>query len=293
MYNDSKFQLGLFFFSRKLDFHFWFSLNLLLIIKKEPCRLSSQTWQADMLLTGFPSINVQIYNKMTNNEEYLKCLEEIKGMDPKAVKRPSENVRGFLGKCQVYYTEGTKDIDKLKKAGLKEAVLESIKTYTKGLSTAEAHWLDVYKRKKDAMEEWSSNLDDSYELKEELLNDLSFAFRKEPGLLARVEMLREGNTHDDMIQDLKEIAITGRKHLDLLGAIGVSSDKLDQAEELYNKLFELKALATGEKNEVHPALLVRNQIYTLLADVVKELKEVVRYVFWRDTDNLNRYLMER
>ncbi|WP_289055255.1 hypothetical protein [Carboxylicivirga marina] len=230
---------------------------------------------------------------MTINEAYAQCLEDIKTLDPKKTKRPSENVRSYLGKCQVVYTEGMKDVEKLKKAGLDEAVLHSIKTYVQGLSTAEAHWLDVYKRKRDAMEEWSSSLDDAYEFKDELINDLAFAFRKHPELLSRVDMLREGTSHDDMIQDFKEIAVTGRKYPELLTGIGVEANKLDAAEEMYKHLFNLKALATGERNEVHPSLQIRNQIYTLLSEAHKEVKETVRYVFWRDTDNLNRYLMER
>lgn len=230
---------------------------------------------------------------MTNNEAYLKSVEDAKDLDPRTCKRPTESVRGYLGKCQVMYTECKKDIEALKAVGLDETKVDLIRIYTLGLSIAEANWMDVYRQKRDAMEKWSSSLADSYEFKEVMINDFSFAFRKHPELLTRIEMLRDGSTHDDMIQDLREISVTGRKHVDLLTAIGFDTTKLDEAEAMYTRLFELKALATGEKNEVHPSLNIRNQIYTLLYDIMQDVKDYVRYVYWRDLDNLNRFLIEK
>ncbi len=179
----------------------------------------------------------------------------------------------------------------LKSKGLSEAIVKSIPTYCLALSQSQGYWMDVFKERTDASEEWAGVVDGAYLLRDELTNDFSYAFRKDDELMARVALIKEGSTHGDMIQDLNELAVTGKKNLNLLNAVGVQEEKLDKAAEMSAYLLRLRTKADEGRSGTHPNLLIRNQIFMLLNNAINEVRDCARYAFWRNEEKLNRYFL--
>lgn len=95
-----------------------------------------------------------------------------------------------------------------------------------------------------------------------------------------------------MIQDLSDLHYIGQKNQQELEAIGYDSTKLTRMKELAVQGSELMGATFIDKKTNHPALVMRNRAYTYLKQIVDEIREAGKFVFWKEPDKLELYASE-
>ena len=119
-----------------------------------------------------------------------------------------------------------------------------------------------------------------------------FAYRNDPVILGRVPAIDDGGGHADMIQDLNDLAVLGRENADPLTAINYDMAKLENAATLADEMAEVLATANGDKAEQNESKLTRDRGYTHLKELVDEVREAGKYLFWRNPQRLKGYSSE-
>ena len=81
-----------------------------------------------------------------------------------------------------------------------------VKTGT--LRYAQSVWVTQRYSQEEAQKEWNQKSGEANELRSDLISDFEFAFRKRDDLLSRLNEIKGGTGHADMIQDLSELGMT-------------------------------------------------------------------------------------
>ena len=129
-----------------------------------------------------------------------------------------------------------------------------------------------------------------FDFRDQLLHDFTFAYRKTPELLAKVQTIRDGNSNADMLQDHSDLNVLGKKNPDPLTKIGFDLTDLDRAAEVADELSAVLALANGEEGDDVDAKELRDKAYTFMKMAVDEIRNTGQYVFWRDEDRKKGYV---
>ena len=122
------------------------------------------------------------------------------------------------------------------------------------------------------------------------MHDFTFAYRKLPDLLAKVQTIREGNSNADMLQDHSDMSVLGKENPGPLNKIGFDITDLDRAAEVADELSAVLALANGEDGDDVDAKELRDKAYTFMKIAVDEIRSTGQYVFWRDDDRKKGYV---
>ncbi|MBW2277453.1 MAG: hypothetical protein JRF63_08175, partial [Deltaproteobacteria bacterium] len=200
------------------------------------------------------------------------------------VRRPGIPMEEFLQEAENLCEWCQADKAKLEAAGLVWYRVEELPVLTGAAREAESRWFEKRFAKQEAQRQWQKAAPGVFDLRNQILHSMRYAYRNEPNLLSRVSEITGGSGNADMIQDLNDAAVLGREHTELLVAIGFDLEKLDHAAELSAKLAELLAVATSETMGDSAVRDLRDRAYTLLKLVVDEIRTSGRYVFWRDPD---------
>jgi len=144
----------------------------------------------------------------------------------------------------------------------------------------------------EAQREWKLLSPEAYDLRDELIHDYRFAYRKDPVLLGRVSAITDGSGDDDMIQDLNDLSVLGKANQEPLTAIGFDASKLDTAGTKSDEMAELLATANGDKAEQNESKMIRDKAYTHLKELVDEIREAGKYIFWKDEIRYRGYTSE-
>ncbi len=141
----------------------------------------------------------------------------------------------------------------------------------------------------EAHEIWKKEAPEAFEMRDLLLDELDFAFYNRPDLLNQLSDIKEGNSNSDMILDLSNIVILAKDHTELLQATAFEMANLDKAMDMSERLGALNAAFQRERNESHPAKIMRDKAYTYLKEAVDEIRRVGRFVFRHQADILEAY----
>jgi hypothetical protein len=126
-------------------------------------------------------------------------------------------------------------------------------------------------------------------LRDKLIHDMLFAYRKNAEILARIQDAAEGTGHADMIQDLSDLAGIARKNPEPLKEIKNFDFKdIDKAEKFSAEMARMLAGAKATTGTT-AAKIIRDQAFTYLKSAVDEVRAVGQYVFWRKKDRLPGY----
>jgi len=174
--------------------------------------------------------------------------------------------------------------------GVPEAYFDEMETRIGVLRYAQSVWNKDQYTKEEAQQEWDELSPKAYDLKNEIEHSLRFAFRKRPDLLRKVQGIEEGTSNADLVQDLSDLATLGNANLPLLTAVNFDEAKLDQAANEASDLSVLLARANGERKEQSSPKITRDKAYTYLKEVVDEIYEAGKYVFWKDEARKRGYL---
>lgn len=141
----------------------------------------------------------------------------------------------------------------------------------------------------EAQQEWKIQSPEAFDLRDELLHIFYFAFRKDEVLLNRVRAIAEGDSNADMIQDLNDLSVLGKANIDAVKAVGAKPALLDQAATKADEMANLLAAANGDRAEQSETKTIRDKAYTHLKQLIDEVREAGRFLFWRNPDRYKGY----
>lgn len=140
-------------------------------------------------------------------------------------------------------------------------------------------WMTELRTQKESMALWKTKSEEGYFLRDDLIDIMQFAFRANDELLMSVSLIAEGTGHDDMIQDLNDLAVLGRKNVALLTAIGIDPAKLDSAEALADELAVLLARANGDREGSSETKILRDKAFGYAKELSDTICEYGKFAF--------------
>jgi hypothetical protein len=142
---------------------------------------------------------------MANIDDYNAKLTEIQAMAIEEVKEPSIPIDVFLQEAENLSKWSLDDSDPLKVVGITAAMIKDLPVRAGACREAQSIWNKDYRSQQEAQKQWAEQAPLAYELRDDLLASMRFAYRKDDALLSRVSAITEGTGHADMIQDLNDI----------------------------------------------------------------------------------------
>jgi len=227
---------------------------------------------------------------MGNKEYYDQLIGQIKAIPESEIKEPNLPVE-----VEAQEAENTHDwanpTDKpdLVAAGLDWSLVESMPARSGALRKAESNWFAERFGKEEAARKWDAQSPIAYQLRDNLIHHMLFAYRKEADILGRIQSIAEGTGHADMIQDLSSLAEIGRKNPAQLKAIKQFDVKdIDKAEQLSGEMARLLAGAKATTGLI-ASKIIRDKAFTYLKTALDEVRAYGQFVFWRKKDRLAGY----
>ncbi|MGQ8335321.1 hypothetical protein ACUNWD_02150 [Sunxiuqinia sp. A32] len=179
------------------------------------------------------------------------------------------------------------DAEQLQVVGITEEMIAELPVRAGACREAQSIWNKDYRSQQEAQKEWAIQSPQAYDLRNDLLQSLRFAYRRNEALLSRVSAITDGSGHADMIQDLNDIAVL--ENPAPLTAIGFDLTQLDLAATRADELADLLAEANGDKADYNESKLIRDKAYTYLKELVDEIREAGKYVFRKNKNRLKGY----
>ncbi len=227
-----------------------------------------------------------------SQNDFQNSVTTLEAMSKEQIKTPSIPESVFVQEAEDQKAWAEQDKETLVAHGLDWAFVESIPTRAGALREAQSVWMREFKSREEAEKEWIEKSPDAFELRDSLLDAFRYGFRKNDDLLTNVAVIAEGNSREDMIQDLNDLAVLGRENTTLLEAINLDLAKLELAAQTADAMAELLAGAKGEIGNDSEELDMRNRAYTYLKEAVDEIRACGKYAFSGDADRLKGYRSE-
>ena len=221
---------------------------------------------------------------------FIAKLKEIMGIPEKDVKRPNMPVGEAVQEAENVVAWCLDDKAKLTKAGLDWLLVDDLPLRAGACRYAQSIWANESQSQEEAEKEWKARSPAAFDLRDRIVHHLTFSFRKEPELVSKVQIIREGYSRADMLQDMSDASLLGKDNIDLLKKAGVDLKLLDEAATQADELSVVLAKANGESGNDGDAKDVRDRAYTYMKQAVDEIRATGQYVFWRDEDRKKGYV---
>lgn len=229
---------------------------------------------------------------MANTEDYNVKLDVLKAIPLEKVSIPAIPMDVYLQEAENLYHWALDDQEKLSVVGISAEKLADLPIRAGACREAQSVWFKERFSQQEAQRNWGIQSPLAYDLRDELLHTFRYAYRKDESILGRVSAIAEGDGHADMIQDLNDLAVLGRENPDPLNNIGYDLAKLEQAGNTADQMADLLAMANGDKADQSESKIIRDKAFTHLKELVDEIREAGKYVFWRDPQRYKGYVSQ-
>lgn len=229
---------------------------------------------------------------MSSTADYNELLPVFTEMKPTDALTPNIPIDVFVQESENLYHWCTDDQNALTRVGLNWNLVISLPVRAGACRESQSLWIKERNTRQQAEQDWKDQAPAAFDLRDQLIHDYRFAFRKFDGLLARVDEIAQGDTNSDMVQDLNDLAVLGRSNGDLLGATGFDFTLIDKAADLADRMGDLLGATNGERKKDSEAMLIRDKAYTYLKQAVDEIRECGKFAFWRTPERLKGYFSE-
>jgi hypothetical protein len=229
---------------------------------------------------------------MSSTTDYNELLPVFEAMKPAEVLTPNIPINVFVQEAEDLYHWCLGDRDELTRVGLDWNLALSLPIRAGACREAQSLWNKERNTREEAEQAWKNEAPAAFDLRDQLLHEFRFAFRKSDGLLKRVDEIAQGDTNADMVQDLNDLSIVGKANPGLLTPINFDLTRLDTAANLSDRMGDLLGATNGERKEVSEAIQIRDKAYTYLKLAVDEIRECGKFAFWRNPDRLKGYNSE-
>lgn len=227
---------------------------------------------------------------MANVDDYNQKLEAIQAIPDEEAQVPTIPVDVYLQEAENLYHWSRDDQEQLATIGITSEQIEDLPVRTGACRETQSIWFKDRYSQQEAQRDWSRLSPQTYDLRNELLHTFRYAYRKDLVILGRISAIAEGDGHADMIQDLNDLAVLGRENQAPLEAIGFDLSKLDLAATKADEMGNLLGLANGDKADQNQSKLLRDKAYTYLKELVDEIRDAGKYLFWRNPQRYQGYI---
>ncbi len=223
------------------------------------------------------------------NYDAKEAVLEALSMDQ--VKAPTMPTDVYFQEAEDQYIWVEEDKEALIARGLDwERFVTNLPIRTGAARHAQSLWISERYGQEEAAKEWKTIAPAAYELRNDLLADLRFAYRKREDLLSRVRAIADGSGDADMIQDLSDISALGKANPDELLQINFDMTQLDSITQQADELAILRAKANGATLDNTKAKNMRDRAFTHLKEAMDEIRDTGKYVFRKDPERYKGYI---
>lgn len=226
---------------------------------------------------------------MSSTSDYNELLPEIQAIPTAEILIPNMPINVFVQEAEDLYHWSLVDQAILVSGGLSPEMITALQARAGACREAQSLWNKERNTRMEAEQAWKEAGPIAFGMRDQLIHSFRYAFRKDPGLLGRVDEIALGDTNSDMVQDLNDLSILGKANLASVTAVGVTTGELDDAANAADKLGSLLGATNGERDTVSDAMIIRDKAYTYLKQLVDEIRECGKYKFWRNPDRLKGY----
>lgn len=223
---------------------------------------------------------------------YEENIAEILSIDDNKIKKmtiPPENVSTEGQQLKIVTDD---DKDALLERGLNPQFLEDLPVRVAAFTYAAAVYeLDV-QNVSDVKLQWETLKEEGYSLRKKIIREMEFAYRDNPLALMKLQEIKNGKGHKDMLLDLLELAILGRDFPEDLIKTNFNNSLLNRAKALHEEVTLAYAEMKVHDNKTSEARLIRDKAFTWLKEVMDEIREYGKFVFADDPAKLNNYVSE-
>jgi len=138
---------------------------------------------------------------------------------------------------------------------------------------------------------WNAAVNEAEELIYHIREAMTFGFRANPELLAKLALINDGQTIADFIQSLNDYATLGRANSELLTAIKYSMENIELAAELSLKLSTMYANVTLTRSASPELTRTRDKALTLLKQHAEEICGRARYLLCDDKEVATKFAL--
>lgn len=141
----------------------------------------------------------------------------------------------------------------------------------------------------ESEEEWKVEYPKGVNLRNELVAICELCFYTDEVLMEKVTAIKAGDTINDTISDLGELAVMARANESLLTEMGFTLDLFITAENMVTSLSTLLANANADRYMASDPKMERDQALTLLDKDVEYIRRCGQFVFRNDPDTIKHY----
>jgi len=229
---------------------------------------------------------------MANIDDYNAEIETIRAIPDDKTLEPAMPVDTYLQESENLAKWSMMDAEALATIGITPEMLNKLPVRAGALREAQSIWVKDHNSQQDAQREWAEAAPEAFAMRDQLLHDFRYAYRNDAAILARVAEIAEGDSNADMIQDLNDLSLLGKSNTAPLEAINFSPEKLEAAATASDELANILALANGDKSLQNETKVIRDKAYTHLKELVDEIRNAGKYLFWKNEKRLKGYRSE-
>lgn len=217
---------------------------------------------------------------MSSEQDYEIKLETLRAILKDQIKIPNNiPVDVYIQEADNLYQWCQQDKDALTAVGLAWELVTDLPLRIGALTEAEARWNTERFTRQEAKKKWEEGSKAAYDLRNRLLQQFRFAYRKDKELLKAVKAIGKGRKQADMIQDLNDLCVLGKGNPQPLNEINFDMSLLDKAAETAEQVARLLAEVTSVRDSDSETKTIRDQAFTHLKEAVDQVYECGQYVF--------------
>ncbi|MBI9063494.1 MAG: hypothetical protein JEZ14_16045 [Marinilabiliaceae bacterium] len=139
---------------------------------------------------------------MSDQLDLQELMPQITSVPKEDIKNCPMPFSNYLNEAEGLYVRASNDLPRLQAVGMLPENLPTLLKLTGAVRMANANWEQLTTERKDAIQKWKEESPAMYALRDELIDHLEFAYRRDEYLLDQIAAIKEGNSHADAIQDL-------------------------------------------------------------------------------------------
>jgi hypothetical protein len=262
------------------------SVHLSLDMSSDFSHVPNLRTQLQLIKTGLvgriPSTNISSAHTKMKRKINSNKMSKSQLLTGSEYRRPTIPVAIVLQEAEDLYDWCKHDKEALLNVGLNWELVEEIPVRTDALRKSQAKWVCEYKIVQTYNSKWGEAIRAAFNLRDELAHHFHYAFDKQKKVLSQVQRISKGNSNADMIQNLSDLSEFGFKHKTRLKEVGIDLNLLSEARDKSFEFANLLSEVNNEGKESSPSREARDKAYSQLKEVVKEIRRVGKYVFWKD-----------
>jgi hypothetical protein len=226
-----------------------------------------------------------VVDTASNAADYDSMLETISAVPVEKLEPITTPPVKLIAETEALSVNAKIDREALEKAGLEPGVIDGLDPIAGAFRFAVAELAKVMSTKSA----WQEESPAAFELRDAIRHHFLFAYGDDPDKLRRVHSMSEGNTNEDMVQQLQNYSSFGLDNKEELERIGFDMSLLDKAAAVSARMGNLHGENKALADEVSRARLIRDQAYTCLKQMVAQVRKYGQYVFYRDETKRKLY----